>query len=70
MSKRTCVVCDICGIDISPFRTKEESALIRLWPPNDYRTSSGQRIDLCVQCYDNFVSFLEAGRTFPKNEEE
>lgn len=68
MSKKTCVVCDFCGTDISPFKTKEESALIRLWPPNDYRTSSGQRIDLCVRCYNNFVSFLESGKPFPENE--
>ena len=61
MSRKESVICDVCGSEISPYRTKEESAQIRLFAPNEYRGAGGQRIDLCLVCYEGFVTFLESG---------
>lgn len=62
MSKKTFIACDVCGIEISPLRAKEESAQIKLSAPNEYRGNGGQRIDLCLECYEEFVNFLENGK--------
>lgn len=61
MSIQESIICDVCGSEISPYRTKEESAQIRLFAPNEYRGAGGQRIDLCLMCYERFVTFLESG---------
>ncbi len=59
MSKQTTVLCDLCNVEISGLSTEHDSALIRLWPPSAYRSGPGQRIDLCLSCYNKFVKFLE-----------
>jgi hypothetical protein len=60
---KTEVTCDRCGNEISRYYDiKNESAKIQLWPVGEYRTSGGQRIDLCPECYEQFVNFLEGGR--------
>ena len=61
MSRKESVICDVCGSEISPYCTKEESAQIRLFAPNEYRGVGGQRIDLCLMCFERFVDFLESG---------
>ena len=40
---------------------KNSSAKIQLWGVGEYRASGGQRIDLCEDCYCEFVTFLEGG---------
>ena len=59
MSKQTTVLCDLCNVEVSGLSTERDSALIRLWPPGAYRAGPGQRIDLCLSCYNKFVKFLE-----------
>ena len=67
MAQRTEIVCDRCGKDItnpkecySPtYSPKDYSAKITLWGVGEPRSSFGQRIDFCEDCYDDFVSFME-----------
>lgn len=61
MSKKIIVNCDLCGAELPTFATKDQSAQIRLCAPGDYRGSGGQRIDLCLSCYERFITFLESG---------
>lgn len=67
MAQKTSVGCDRCGRDIigpseisfPAYLVKEHSAKINLWPVGEPRSSFGQRIDLCTECYEKFVSFME-----------
>jgi hypothetical protein len=69
VSQKTEVVCDRCGKDISnpndyyvpTYALKDYSAKITLWGVGEPRYSQGQRIDLCPECYEKFVNFLEGG---------
>lgn len=61
MSKKVSICCDLCGTEIPTFATKENSAQIRLFAPCEYRGSGGQRIDLCLTCYENFIRYIESG---------
>jgi hypothetical protein len=61
MSKYMSYICDICGKKIvghSAQVVAGESAQIKLWAPGDYRAGPGQRMDLCLDCYERFVSFM------------
>lgn len=60
MAQKIEVVCDRCGKEIPRYYDiKNVSAKIQLWGIGEYRASGGQRIDLCEDCYIDFVSFLE-----------
>ena len=64
MSKTMSYICDICGAEIighSAQAVAGDSALIKLWTPGEYRANHGQRIDMCMNCYESFVKFLEGG---------
>ena len=64
MSMQKSYMCDICGVELQGCSAKavsNESAMIKLWVPCEPRSSGGQRIDLCVACYERFVNFLESG---------
>lgn len=64
MSKYMSYICDICGRDIegpSAQAISEKTALIKLWGPGEYRAGGGQRKDLCLNCYEKFVNFLDGG---------
>ena len=61
MSRRTTITCDRCGEEIAVNNLKDESAQIHLNPPREYKGYGGQRIDLCLLCYERFVDFLESG---------
>ena len=66
MSKTMSYICDICGAEIighSAQAAASESAVIKLWTPGEYRAGPGQRIDLCLGCYERFVRFIESGAT-------
>ena len=63
MSKTMSYICDICGAEIIGYSAQAvagESALIKLWVPGEYRAGPGQRIDLCMNCYERFVGFMES----------
>ena len=69
MAQKTQIVCDKCGKEIinplecyhPTYALKNYSAKITLWAVGESRSSFGQRIDLCPDCYEKFVSFLEGG---------
>jgi protein-arginine kinase activator protein McsA len=62
MAQKVEIICDRCSKEISRYYDiKNVSAKIQLWGVGEYRTSSGQRIDLCEDCYIDFITFLERG---------
>jgi len=61
MSQKIEVNCDRCGVEITDYDIKISSAKIHLWGVGVPRSYGGQRIDLCVRCYEGFVNFLENG---------
>lgn len=65
MSKKLAYMCDICGIEItgcSANAVMQEMATVRLWPPGEYRAGPGQRIDMCLDCYNRFVNLLDGAK--------
>lgn len=58
------IVCDRCG-KRKEVCTKADSvnasAMLKLWGVGEYRGNPPQRIDLCCECYEEFISFLEKG---------
>ena len=62
--------CDKCGKNIENplecynknYALRHVSAKITFWPVGEPRSSFGQRIDLCEDCCNDFVKFLEGGR--------
>ena len=62
MSRLTIVKCDRCGCEITSYSPKDESAKILLNSPGEYRGVGGQRIDLCLNCYEKFVTFLDGAK--------
>lgn len=69
MASKTEIVCDKCGKEIinpmecyfPTYALKNYSAKITLWPVGEPRSTFGQRIDLCPECYEKFVNFMEGG---------
>ena len=59
MSQKIEVLCDRCGKEIISYDIKISSAKIHLWAVGENRTSPGQRIDLCEDCYVDFIKYLE-----------
>ena len=67
--KKTETFCDRCckkivnskGCYNENYALRDDSARITLWGVGEPRGSGGQRIDLCVKCYEKFVNFLESG---------
>ena len=57
-------ICDRCG-KAKTLRTKNDIiisfAKIDLWQVGQHRTDAPQRIDLCGECYEKFVNYLESG---------
>ena len=69
MAQKKEIICDRCGKEIveptgyyaPTYALKNYSAKITLWAVGEPRSSFGQRIDLCPDCYEKFVNFLEGG---------
>ena len=69
MAQKLEIICNKCGKEITnPLGCycktsflKNYSAKITLWGVGEPRSSFGERIDLCVDCYNKFVEFLERG---------
>lgn len=61
MSQKVEVMCDRCDKEITDYDIKISSAKIHLWGVGEHRSYQPQRIDLCVKCYSDLVSFLEGG---------
>lgn len=62
MSRVSKIVCDRCGreiVAINNTQVSETSARIDLFPIRCNRTCPSQRIDLCEDCYQEFINFLE-----------
>ena len=61
MSRPEVIICNKCGKEIATWRATECSAKIQLWGVGEHRYGNFQRIDLCEECYEKFVAFLESG---------
>ena len=61
MSKTETVICDRCGAEIISFNVKYISAKLNLWATGVNRYEPGQRIDLCEDCFNAFIAFMEGG---------
>lgn len=65
MSKISKFFCDRCGKEIvniiNNVQLSEKTARIDLYGIGERRTCPTQRIDLCEDCYQEFVNFLEQG---------
>ena len=59
MARKIEVTCDRCGKEISAYDIKISSARIDIWAPGVARSWSADRLDLCEECYQKFVNFLE-----------
>ena len=62
MSKVETVICDKCGKEITAFNNtqiSENSARIDLYAVGQRRTCPSQRIDLCEECFEQFITFME-----------
>lgn len=65
MSRREIFVCDKCGKELTGINNtqiREVSARIDLYAIGERRTCPSQRIDLCEDCFEKFVSFLEEAK--------
>ena len=65
MSRVQKYYCDKCGKEIEGIinnaQLSQKTARIDLYPIGEARTCPSQRIDLCEDCYQEFVNFLEKG---------
>lgn len=67
MAQRREITCDKCGAIIIDLNRcglnvmKEYSAKIHFWGVGQPRSYGEQRIDLCVECANKFVEFIENG---------
>ena len=63
MSRSLKYFCDRCGKEIenviNNMQLSEKSARIDLYAVGKNRTAPSQRIDLCEDCYQEFINFLE-----------
>lgn len=63
MSRSLKYFCDRCGKEIenviNNMQLSEKSARIDLYAVGKNRTVPSQRIDLCEDCYQEFINFLE-----------
>lgn len=56
------ILCDRCGKEfeaINNAQLSKESARLDLYEIGQLRTCPSQRIDLCEDCYQEFINFLE-----------
>ena len=54
--------CDLCGAEIpcyNNFAITENSAMINVFGVGVKRTCVPQRIDLCSECYQRFINWLD-----------
>ena len=62
MSKVETIFCDRCGKELTAINNAQiskTSAKIDLYPIGQPRTYPSQRIDLCEDCFNDFITFLE-----------
>ena len=63
MIKPRLILCDKCGKELTAINNtqiSETSARIDLYAVGQRRTCPSQRIDLCEDCFQKFVNFLDA----------
>lgn len=62
MSRIEKIICDRCGKDLTAINNAQisaTSARLDLYAIGQQRTYPSQRIDLCEECYEEFINFLE-----------
>lgn len=63
MSRQEIIICDRCGKELTAINNaqiSEVSARIDLYAIGQRRTCPSERIDLCEECFERFVTFLES----------
>lgn len=61
--RKEILICDRCGKELTAINNtqiSEASARIDLYAIGQRRTCPSQRIDLCEDCFERFVTFLES----------
>ena len=53
------IICDKCGKEIDYYFQKNMSAKLMLWGIGVNRYNQGQRIDLCEECFEEFLKMYE-----------
>ncbi len=56
------MICDKCGKEIecwANYIERESSARIKFWGVGATRSNDGQKIDLCSNCAEKFINWLE-----------
>ena len=64
MSRVVRFCCDRCGKDLPGVNNRQisdNSARLDVYAIGSNRTGATQRIDLCEDCFERFVDFLEIG---------
>lgn len=73
MSRPNTIICDRCGKEITEtrtsnyfnckygncFRTDLSWAKLHIWPPDMQKGVQPQRTDLCGNCFEDFIKFME-----------
>ena len=70
MSKSETIICDRCGKDLTAINNAQiskTSARIDLYPLGQPRTYPSQRIDLCEDCFNRFINFIESEVYYDEN---
>ena len=65
MSKHEIIICDRCGKELTAINNAQRSktsARIDLYALGQPRTYPSQRIDLCEDCFNDFITFLESAQ--------
>lgn len=53
------IICDKCGAEIDYYWQKNMSVKILLWGIGVNRYNEGQRIDLCEECFQEFIQMYD-----------
>lgn len=65
MARVKIITCDRCGKELTAIKNaqiSQTSARLDLYAIGQLRTYASQRIDLCEDCYQEFINFLENGK--------
>ena len=69
-------ICDRCGREVTEtyhaqyynalrggtWRTNIKWAKLNIWDPEQQKGLQPSRVDLCCDCYDEFITFMEGGK--------
>ena len=59
MGRKIEIICDKCGAEIDSYNQRYQAAKIVLWGIGVNRYNEGQLIDLCEECFAQFIEMYE-----------